>query len=410
VCVCTIASLAACGGSRSEIAFNAKVIPADETNAKVPGDPNGHFGVTVSLSGDGMTALVGGNQDQSGSGAAWLFVTSASGWRQDGPKWRAPDEFGVGGFGSSVSLAEDGNTALIGAPETDSSSGAAWVFTRSGGVWRPEARLGEVRGRSSGSRLFGWSTALSANGKIAFVGAPAYRDRVGAAFLFRRTSRGWRQMGGPVLGARTVGIPGFGSSVALSADGSTGAVGGPEDGGGRANRQSGAVWLFTVSSEGWKPLGAKLVPGANNDSLEGSFGCSVALSAHGDRLVVGACTARRGEGAAWIFSRHGASSSRASMLTAPFDLNRDGKYGYAVSISGDGRTAVVSEPYAYNARGAVAVYEDAGSSWRPVRRLHGLDGAKLFGYSVAVSDDGTRVIVGAPGVRNGAGAAWLRSL
>ena len=39
--------------------------------------------------------------------------------------------------GRSVALSGDGDTALVGGPVDNSFAGAAWVFVRGGGVWRP---------------------------------------------------------------------------------------------------------------------------------------------------------------------------------------------------------------------------------------------------------------------------------
>ena len=44
-------------------------------------------------------------------------------------------ESGTGQFGISVALSDDGSTALVGAPGDGNIQGAAWVFTRSGSVW-----------------------------------------------------------------------------------------------------------------------------------------------------------------------------------------------------------------------------------------------------------------------------------
>src|SRR5436190_6227533 len=54
---------------------------------------------------------------------------------QQGPKL-----FGAGGAGNeeegySVSLSADGNTAIVGAPRDNNGIGAAWIWTRSGGIW-----------------------------------------------------------------------------------------------------------------------------------------------------------------------------------------------------------------------------------------------------------------------------------
>jgi hypothetical protein len=39
------------------------------------------------------------------------------------------------GQGFSVSLSGDGNTAIVGGPDDDNLAGAAWMYTRLGGVW-----------------------------------------------------------------------------------------------------------------------------------------------------------------------------------------------------------------------------------------------------------------------------------
>ena len=75
---------------------------------------NGRFGASVALSADGNTALVGGNFDNSDAGAAWVFTRSGETWTQQGPKLTGSEELGAGRFGSTVSLSDDGNTALIG--------------------------------------------------------------------------------------------------------------------------------------------------------------------------------------------------------------------------------------------------------------------------------------------------------
>ena len=108
-------------------------------------------GFSVALSDDGSTAIVGGPNDDKGDGAVWFFTQSDSGiWRQQGPKQVGTDG-NVSQQGFSVALAGGGNTAIVGGPgdETPSpdtttsvhlSDGAAWVFTRSGGVMEPAGR------------------------------------------------------------------------------------------------------------------------------------------------------------------------------------------------------------------------------------------------------------------------------
>src|SRR5215472_7989508 len=96
-------------------------------------------GWSVALSGDGNTAIVGGREDDSGTGAAWVFTPSGGVWAQQGSKLVGTGAVGNANQGTSVALSGDGNTAIVGGPDdnfgTNSGAGAAWVFTQSGGVW-----------------------------------------------------------------------------------------------------------------------------------------------------------------------------------------------------------------------------------------------------------------------------------
>src|SRR5262245_16011574 len=72
----------------------------------------------------------------------------------------------AGGFqGWSVALSADGSTAIVGSRQDNVGNGAAWVFTRTGGVWSQQGSklvgTGAVRGMFGA--LQGRSAALSAD-------------------------------------------------------------------------------------------------------------------------------------------------------------------------------------------------------------------------------------------------------
>jgi FG-GAP repeat len=77
---------------------------------------SGMFGSAVALSNDGDTAVIGGDIDNNKVGAVWVFSGLGGMWMLGGAKLTASDEIGQGQFGTSVSLSGDGRTALIGAP------------------------------------------------------------------------------------------------------------------------------------------------------------------------------------------------------------------------------------------------------------------------------------------------------
>jgi hypothetical protein len=103
-------------------------------------------GQSVALSGDGNTAIVGGNGDNETAGAAWVYTRGNGVWTQQGSKLVGT---GGGGQGSSVSLSADGDTAIVGGV-------GAWVYTRSGDVWTQQGSKLVGTG-AVGSSQQGWS-------------------------------------------------------------------------------------------------------------------------------------------------------------------------------------------------------------------------------------------------------------
>ena len=154
------------------------------------GSRSANYGSSVALSGDGRTAIVGGDSD-SDNGAAWVFVRSGAGWRQQGAKLAAPAP-GID-FGSAAALSADGSTALVGADGVDGDS--AWIFTRSGSLWTQGPKLSgfpvTVRGRAQDWSDFGHALALTGDGGVALVGADNDSGGTGAAVVFSRNGSGW---------------------------------------------------------------------------------------------------------------------------------------------------------------------------------------------------------------------------
>jgi hypothetical protein len=103
----------------------AKLVGTD-----VLGPVSADQGYSVSLSGDGNTAIVGGPFDNDAVGASWVFTRLNGEWSQQGPKLVGTGVVGQPEQGYSVSLSGDGNTAIVGGPNDGNSAGAAWVFTQ----------------------------------------------------------------------------------------------------------------------------------------------------------------------------------------------------------------------------------------------------------------------------------------
>jgi hypothetical protein len=82
------------------------------TGAAAPFNPYGQ-GVSVALSGDGNRAVVGGEGNDGSAGAAWVFTRSAGVWSQHGPKLVGTGAVGNAYQGSSVALSADGIPPLL---------------------------------------------------------------------------------------------------------------------------------------------------------------------------------------------------------------------------------------------------------------------------------------------------------
>ena len=139
-----------------------------------------HFGSAVALSADGNTALISSTWAGDATratirnGAVYVFKRSLAGWNQEAKlvaKDRATDDF----FGISVSLSETGDTALIGAYQTDdtaastTNNGSAYLFERSISGWVEGTRL-TATDKASGA-YFGSAVSLSDSGNVALIGA-----------------------------------------------------------------------------------------------------------------------------------------------------------------------------------------------------------------------------------------------
>jgi hypothetical protein len=118
------------------------------------------------------------------SGAAWVFTRSGGVWTQQN---KLVSTGAVGRLGTSVALSGDGNIAVVGGFAED--GGVALVFTRTGGQWAEEKKLvgtGAV-GKSAPS------VALSADGKIVMLGASNDNGGLGAAWVFTRGGGYWTE-------------------------------------------------------------------------------------------------------------------------------------------------------------------------------------------------------------------------
>jgi len=268
------------------------------------------FGDSVALSGDGNTAVLGasghavnGNQIQ---GAAYVFTNSAGSWSQQA-ELTASDGVYDDEFGISVALSSDGNTALVGAlfhtvNGNTNYQGAAYVFANSAGSWSQQQELTASDG--AGGDLFGNSVTLSSDGNTALVGAYAHTVNgnryQGAGYVFTNSAGSWSQQQ-ELTASDGAESDYFGNSVALSSDGNTALVGAYAHTV-NGNRYQGAAYVFTNSAGSWSQQQELTASDGAGGDL---FGNSVTLSSDGNTALAGApyhtVNGNANQGAAYTF-------------------------------------------------------------------------------------------------------------
>ncbi len=323
-------------------------------------------GISIAVSADGNTAIEGGYL---GAGAAWVFTRSSGAWSQQGAKLVGTGAIGSANQGNSVAMSADGNTAIVGGSVDNSNAGAFWVFTRTGGVWTQQG-IKLVGTGAIGPARQGWSVSLSADGNTAVVGGKEDNGTVGAAWVFTRSGGVWSQQGAKLVGTGSVGTAFEGYSVAVSADGNTAVVGGNSDNGG-----VGAAWVFTRSGGVWSQQGAKLVgTGAAGLAFQGS---SVAVSADGNTAAVGGAFDNSSVGAEWVFTRSGGVWSQRGAKFVGTGAVGICRQGFSTAMTGDGKLVLVGGNLDNTNVGAVWTFVDASPTIVTIHDVPNDQGGKV---------------------------------
>jgi len=399
------------GGSAAgsgNFTVTATLYPSLQQGPKLVGTGNignAGQGYSVAVSADGNTAIVGGFQDNSGMGAAWIYTRSGGIWSQQGSKLVGTGAVGNAGQGGSAAISADGNTVIVGAAGDNMGQGAAWVFTRNGGTWTQQGSKLVGTGAAGSIIQQGFSVSLSADGNTAIVGSPFDNGGQGALWVYMRNAGGiWTQQGSKLVGTGAAGNAGQGSSVSLSADGNTAIAGAVGD-----NGSQGAAWVYTRSGGTWTQQGSKLVgTGAVGNAGQGA---SVSLSADGNTAIVGGLHDNT-QGAAWVYTRSSGVWTQQGSKLVGTDATGGANSGNSVSLSADGNTAIVGGQFDNQGQGAVWVYTRSSGVWsqqgsKLVGAGAGATGSPHTGSSVSISADGNTAMAGGFGDNGNIGAAWV---
>lgn len=368
-----------------------------------------YFGGSVALSANGDTLAVGawaessngtginGNQLNNSigfAGAMFVFTRTGSTWSQE--VYIKPSAMLTAyRFGQRCAVSADGNTLAVGAIGESSnaigvggnpnntavlSSGAAYIFSRSGSTWTQQSYIKASNSRNSAS--FGQSVALSSDGDTLAVGA-SYESSAatgingnqastsatgsGAAYVFTRAAAVWTQQA-YVKASNTGNFDSFGTDIALSGNGDTLAVGAVSeasnatgiDGNQADNSQpnAGAVYVFSRSGTTWSQQAYV----KSSSSFTFYYFSLPALDTSGDILAVsspGEETAPDGPGVARLYRRVAGTWSYQRTLRSNVRHVGD-RFGASLAMSRDGSTLAVGAPQ--ESSNAVGINGDASNT------------------------------------------------
>lgn len=221
----------------------------------------------------------------------------------------------------------------------------------------------------------------------------------------------------------------FGTSVALSADAKTIAVGAPSA---TVGMQSGEGKVYVFEQQGGQWTGTISTPtatltGTPTGGFGDSLGKSVAISSDGSLIAAGApgrasSAIDPNVGAVLVFARPAMhwTNQAAPQATLTHGLGRTGdQLGFSVAIAGDGSTIVGGAPFFGNAAinlaflGEAWVFQQPAGGWvdndnpNAVLLAPNAQQGDFFAEAVAISDDAKTIVAGATGVASGRGAAFV---
>jgi hypothetical protein len=380
-------------------------------------------GWSSAVSGDGNTVVIGGFNDDSAiaadsnKGAAWIFTRTGSTWDTVGTKLISNDSvrYSTNAIraGNSVAISRDGNTVAVGAPG-DNRIGAVTIWVKTGSTWAQQGTklvgTGSVLLNAAGNYTGceqGSSVALSSDGNTLAVGASYDDDFRGAVWIWTRSGTTWTQQTKLVAPDSSSGDNSRqGSAIAITDDGNTLVVGaspGPSTGG----LAIGGAYVWVRSGSTWSLQGSKLVGSGNTGGSQ--QGRSVAISNDSNTIAVGGIWDDSLRGAVWIFTKSGTTwAQQGSKLvsTGAGDPGANGTQGTAVALSTNGNTLIVGA----GDDSSTLVYTRTGTSWSrlgPKQVGTGAIGSSRQGNSVALSSDSTTLVIGGAGDDNFVGATWI---
>ena len=292
---------------------------------------------------------------------------------------------------TSIAMSEDGNTVSIADFGAESTAGQVRVYSWDGSAWIQKGA--DLVGEAPGDAVS--SISMSGDGDTIVMGA-SYNDGngtdAGHARVYDWNGSSWVQRSNDIDGQSAADYSG--QSVSISDDGNTMALSSP--GNNSNGNDSGHVRIFTWSGTAWIAVGNPIVGESAEDQIN-----NVSISTDGETIAVGA-TGNDGNGAdsghVRVYNWNGTAWTQIGD-----DINGEAAgdmSGYSVALSDAGDTVAIGAPAndgSGSNAGHVRLYDWNGTAW--VQRGADLDGEAIddrSGSSVSINSIGSTVVVGAP--------------
>ncbi|WCO01686.1 T9SS type A sorting domain-containing protein [Psychroserpens ponticola] len=236
------------------------------------------FGRSTSLSSNGnIVAISSADNDTNGenTGHVKIFQYQGNNWTQLGNTINGTADYQR--FGESISLSSDGTILAVGATG-NSNKTSIYEFENNNWIQLGNDIVNETLFDQSGQCV-----SLSSNGQIIAVGAPLNNDNgndSGYVRVFEYLNNEWQQLGDDINGEASNDYSGW--SLSLSSDGTTVAIGAHLNDG--SEPDAGHVRVYNFENNSWTQVGIDI----DGEASEDNFGTSVSLSGDGTTLAVGA--------------------------------------------------------------------------------------------------------------------------
>lgn len=244
----------------------------------------------------------------------------------------------------------------------------------------------------------GKAVAISKDGLRVAVSAPEKgRGNRGATTIldWDASLQEWVQVGQNIVGLDSDETLGY--SIAMNEDGSRIVLGAPQ-----ANDDKGLIRTYELDSTtgDWRLLGNMIHP----EKVDGQAGFAVATNAAGDIISFGAPRTDWLSGSVSVFQFVGGQWVALGQDIDTSEFPNDDYWSYyypcifsggSIAMDASGLRLAVGVRLGSGTRGHVGVYDYDGSMWVLNAKIKGVDYYDRFGGDVDISEDGTRIIVGA---------------